>query len=331
MVTNLKYQIIIPFSELQVTGEKNHRVNAPVFSIGEAKILIGSTPSGGGFSEPSKMPCFSYNLPASFCKMGSIYRDIKGSVCSGCYACPSSNTSKKPAGGWYDSPRVQKAMMRRLKAVLFEPRWTDAMIFLLSHYRFQFFRWHDSGDIQSLDHLKNICHIAHSVPYTNFWLPTQQGDMLYKYWMENGKIPLDKLHPNLTIRLSAVMIDGLPALDFARKIGVKVSMVSKDSEKVDCPAYKQGNSCGPCRKCWNQKKESVVYHFHDGHDDVMHSEFIMNIKKLIDGLLYEGVKKRDIDKIISNRFHITRLNVRLIRASMLKDYKRKINILKKIS
>ena len=312
---------------MQVSQEELISKSLSIKGIEEAKKIIGGT--GSGFSEPSKMPCYSYNLPASYCEMGTIYRGIKGSVCSSCYACPRQNdiVGKKPAGGWYDSERVQTAMMRRLNAVLFDPRWTNAMIYLLSHYKFPFFRWHDSGDIQNLNHMRNICKIADAVPETKFWLPTQQGKELYQYWMEKGQVALDQLHPNLTIRLSAVMIDGLPALSFARRIGVKVSRVSTKENDTDCPASKQGNSCCACRKCWDQNKESVTYHFHDGHGDMMHTPFILNIKQLIDGMLEEGTSKQVIDKIISKRFSLQQLNVRLIRANMLKEYKKKIKIL----
>ena len=40
----------------------------------------------GGLSKPSKMPGWSYGLPAKECKTGSKLRKVKGSTCHGCYA-----------------------------------------------------------------------------------------------------------------------------------------------------------------------------------------------------------------------------------------------------
>lgn len=322
-VTNLKYQSRIALNELQISKCSTITTGYKIKSIGEAKRIIGGT--GHGFSEPSKMPCYSYNLPASECKTGSILRNVPGSSCSGCYACeqPSSN------GNWYSTKRVNIAMTRRLNAVLNDPRWESAMTFLLSHYKFPFFRWHDSGDIQNLEHLRKICNIADNVPETRFWLPTQERTILYQYWIIMGQKRLDELHPNLTIRLSAIMINGTTLIDFARRLGIKVSRVSDKSNDVDCPAWKQGNSCGLCRSCWDQEKESVTYHYHDGSEGIMNSEFIMQVRKKIDDLLLKNTDKNTIDHIIAEQFHLQRLNVRLIRARMLKQYRRKLAILEK--
>ena len=40
----------------------------------------------GGLSNPSKMPCMSYGLPAQACNVGGTLRDIEGSTCQNCYA-----------------------------------------------------------------------------------------------------------------------------------------------------------------------------------------------------------------------------------------------------
>ena len=48
--------------------------------IGTARWIVG------GISAPSKMPGPSYNLTTSVCHIGGKLRDVKGSVCEGCYA-----------------------------------------------------------------------------------------------------------------------------------------------------------------------------------------------------------------------------------------------------
>ena len=91
----------------------------------------------GGLSAPNKMPGQSINLPAWNCKTGVKLQAVKGSVCAGCYAMK----------GRYRFPNVREAMDKRL-AALTDPRWVDAMVTLISGEKW--FRWHDSGDIQSI-------------------------------------------------------------------------------------------------------------------------------------------------------------------------------------
>ena len=40
----------------------------------------------GTLSAPSKMPCFSFSIPAKLCITGQKLRDVKNSICSKCYA-----------------------------------------------------------------------------------------------------------------------------------------------------------------------------------------------------------------------------------------------------
>ena len=97
----------------------------------------------GGLSKPSKMPGPAHNLPAWNCITGGKLQAVKGSVCAGCYAMK----------GRYRFKNVRAALDRRLQA-LTDPRWVDAMTALITGE--PWFRWHDSGDIQSAQHLKNI-------------------------------------------------------------------------------------------------------------------------------------------------------------------------------
>ena len=61
----------------------------------------------GGLSKPSKMPGFSYNLPATRCLTGAKLVKVPGSTCAGCYALK----------GRYRFKNVQDAMDRRLAAI----------------------------------------------------------------------------------------------------------------------------------------------------------------------------------------------------------------------
>ena len=96
----------------------------------------------GGLSAPGKMPEGSYNIPASACQTGQILAKVEGTPCSGCYALNR---------GRYRFKKTKNAMARRL-ASLTHPRWVEAMTTLVKKKKH--FRWHDSGDIQSVAHLK---------------------------------------------------------------------------------------------------------------------------------------------------------------------------------
>ena len=95
-------------------------------------------------SSPSKMPCFGYSIPASRCITGGKLRKVKNSICSFCYALK----------GRYVFPNVLTAMEKRYQS-LTHPQWVDAMTALISSKRKKdYFRWHDSGDLQGLTHLE---------------------------------------------------------------------------------------------------------------------------------------------------------------------------------
>ena len=103
----------------------------------------------GGLSKPSKMPGWSYGLPAKECKTGSKLRKVPGSTCFDCYALK----------GCYVFKVVQDAQYRRLAAIR-HPLWVQAMTHLINSKKADVFRWHDSGDVQDLDHLNKIYEVC---------------------------------------------------------------------------------------------------------------------------------------------------------------------------
>ena len=109
--------------------------------VKEAKRITGS------LTRTSKMPGLSYSLPAWECKTGSKLRKIKGSVCASCYALKGNYTRYKA---------IKAAQYVRLKA-LKDTKWIAAMVAQI--IRQKYFRWHDAGDIQSMEHLLSLIHI----------------------------------------------------------------------------------------------------------------------------------------------------------------------------
>lgn len=206
--------------------------------------LLQAIEKVGGFSKPSKMPCHSWSIPAKNCKMGSKLAKLKTSVCAKCYAMK----------GFYPTPNVVNALARRFNSLQNED-WVEAMTVAISGTEGSgYFRWFDSGDIQSLAHLKQIAQIANNLPQIKFWLPTKEYRIVSDFLQGN------KLPDNLTIRISGYMIDGPPPVALANRMGVVTSTVSTTSPT--CPAGNQGNKCLSCRACWDKNVQNVAYKKH---------------------------------------------------------------------
>ena len=139
------------------------------------------------------------------------------------------------------------ALARRLES-LKHPRWVEAMTALI--HGEPFFRWHDSGDLQSAWHLKQIFEVCNRTPETSHWLPTQERKFLP---LSGSTIP-----KNLIIRLSNAKNDTVPGQAWSHWSTV----VSKPRAGHVCPAPDQGNNCGSCRACWNIDVKEIQYRIH---------------------------------------------------------------------
>ena len=210
----------------------------------------------GGASRPSKMPGLSWNIPATLCKVGSKLRDVPGSTCSGCYALK----------GRYMFPSTQNAMNRRLD--LYNKahengtitRWYEAMAYYANSRRTKgFFRFFDSGDLQSLQMLHDLCIVARMAPNTKFWLPTREYGIVREFVGGGYIVP-----ENMVIRLSSPMID---KFHYPRITGwgITYSAVHINATTTGafvCPANTQEGKCGDCRVCWSSKSLLVSYPKH---------------------------------------------------------------------
>lgn len=187
------------------------------------------------------MPCHSFNLPASECKVGSKLQKIEGSSCHGCYAMK----------GFYRMPVVKAAMHRKLSMIM-QDDFVSVMVFTINKKeKSGYFRWHDSGDLQSLEHFEKIITICKATPHIKHWLPTRERKIVNSY---KGEIP-----DNLTIRISSTMIDVLQ--DDNKHV---TSTIHKDKPAfgAECEAYKNDNQCGSCRICWDKTVKNISYKKH---------------------------------------------------------------------
>lgn len=202
----------------------------------QAEAIVGT------LSAPSKMPCHGYSIPAKMCITGSVLRHVEGSVCSKCYALK----------GRYVFPNVQAAMQRRANSID-DPRWEFAMAALIASTGNDYFRWHDSGDIQSLGHLLKIVKVAELTPQVTHWLPTREFRTVDQFTEKFGDFP-----DNLIVRVSAHQMGERAPRRF------KHSSVVHTDEPLgfECRAPYQGNQCKDCRACWNREIHTISYHAH---------------------------------------------------------------------
>jgi len=232
----------------------------------EATSIIGS-----GLSQTSKMPCYSFNLSALHCRTGSKLVKIKGSVCYGCYALKGNYAR-------YKHPINMKPKTEKIN----HPLWVPSMVYLINHQGNQrdkrYFRWHDSGDIQNLEHLKKIAKVCKLTPEVKHWLPTREYKIVrdFLFW--------ESFPDNLTVRLSAHMIDQKAP----KVIECQTSTVNKNKSAfgINCNSYRTNKDgkvlsekafqglakqektdedlghCGECRLCWDKSIDNISYKYH---------------------------------------------------------------------
>jgi hypothetical protein len=201
----------------------------------------------GTLTQTSKMPCKSYSLPTEACQTGYKMAQIKGSICSSCYADK----------GFYSmyAKTIKPAQFARLDS-LTNPHWVDGMVALIGSDAF--FRWHDSGDLQGLEHLELIARVAQLTPQTRHWLPTREYAMVKQYIAKHGALPA-----NLIVRLSAMYPDK-PVIVPKSLQGVANIAISNvhtgQPMGTACNAPNQNGACNDCRLCWSNDTVSYALH-----------------------------------------------------------------------
>lgn len=205
----------------------------------------------GGLSKPAKMPCYSWSLPATACITGSrLRREAPDSPCAICYA----------RKGHYARPNVKAALARRLNVLnralsrfQYEYEFISAFAYVLNYNEVMaslgylhdgldhnYFRWFDSGDLQSDEHFEVICDIATRTPHIKHWLPTREDKI----------VDWDGIPGNLVVRYS------LPEIDTGEVGGAPTGAVHTVPGKpppgyTECKAQDRGHKCGDCRLCWD--------------------------------------------------------------------------------
>lgn len=204
----------------------------------------------GKFSSPSKMPGWGYALPSSKCNTGGKLRFVAGSVCFSCYAADDWAWAKQ--GGHHSNypwRNVKSANARRFES-LTNQQWVPSIVFTILKRKCKEFRWHDSGDLQSLNHFFNICKVCEHTPNTIHWLPTREYEIIDSV---DFSIP-----DNLCVRVSAHIVGKNAPRRFAN-----TSIVVDDPSGHEhvCPVTTNENrkNCEDCRNCWDRSIPTIVY------------------------------------------------------------------------
>jgi hypothetical protein len=243
-----------------------------LLSVNEAYAEIG-----GKLGSPGKMPCHTgQSMPCETCPMGSKLAKIPGTVCSCCYG----------ARGHYPTTNVQNRMWERYWALMtaFKDQRLDeyetAFVKAILNDVKDCFRWFDSGDLQGQWHLESIIRIVEEVTKVGLevdhWIPTHEKDMIMDF------IKTKKLPDNLLVRISGdyinqlcddeVISSGLPmsvVYDKEKLFNAVGECKSKGLTYAICTAKvnpdgtpSRNNECGPCRLCWNEKIDVIIYPRH---------------------------------------------------------------------
>lgn len=175
---------------------------------------------------------------------------IARSVCKACYA-------RRGNFVWPASTAIRNGNYRMTIGALRYPNirkaWVATLVKLITTECDQWFRWHDSGDVLSEQHLHMIFDVCEQTPKVKHWLPTREYAIVQAVLLERRK------PANCVIRLSAHMVGDV--------LGSKMptSSVGAGSGFLCQATYSKevtGGNCGSCRACWDAKVANVDYKRH---------------------------------------------------------------------
>jgi hypothetical protein len=204
----------------------------------------------------TKMPGTTFPISAKRCKTGAKLVKVEGSVCSKCYALRLQAFRPSVDQGWEANYLRATTMIERNPV-----RWSEACAYQINRAIDKgskpFHRWFDSGDLQSVAMLAAIVRVCELTPHVRHWLPTREAGIVRDYYKAHG-YPF--LPANLVVRVSSTMIGDEPRPGYTH-----TSTVHKHGQAYagqECEARTRGNTCGPCRACWDATVPNVSYPLH---------------------------------------------------------------------
>ena len=120
------------------------------------------------------------------------------------------------------------------------------MALLINSKKADVFRWHDSGDVQDLEHLQKIYEVCRLTPSKRHWMPTREA------WIKQH---LQDKPDNLVIRLSSPMVDQGPVSSWPNTSTVVTAAQHARHQNKTMNAE-------TCRNCWNSEIKNISYGKH---------------------------------------------------------------------
>ena len=217
------------------------------FTLKKAKHLSG----GGITSKNKKMPFYNYDLSAWDCKKGSQLRKVVDSVCSDCYAMKGNYLLYKNAS-------VGKSHQYHLQSLNNGFDWVLGMAYQIIKSKTKYFRFHASGDLQSVNHAIQIVNLAKLTPSCKYWVPTRETKILKELKQQNISVP-----KNCVFRISAPLVNGFLNSKVFKNTSAVITHENKARKQdKNCPSLNQGGQCLDCRNCWNTKVKNINYLIH---------------------------------------------------------------------
>lgn len=209
----------------------------------------------------SKVHGSTFSVDPTVCKTGAKLVNVEGSTCSGCYAIKLGKVYKSAQGSWENNLALW------LDALTTDPmEWVDSMVYQINHIAMSkakkgekgagLHRWFAAGDLPNMDALRAIVAVAKATPHIRHWLPTREKALVRKYLATN----LEGFPANLTVRLSAAMVDAAPLQ--AGTVTSTVHTKGNEHHGFACPAYETDGSCGSCTACWSNDVANISYQKH---------------------------------------------------------------------
>jgi len=204
------------------------------------------------FSKTSKLDGIpSWSLPAlTHCPGAREKGGLIVEVCRGCYA----------REGCYHFPST-KAVRESNVLDYKQDDWEDRVIAKLEGE--EYFRWFDSGDVDTPVLAAKLHRIVKATPDTKHWIPTRS----HKFKRIDRHLRLIDEEPNACVRISSDNI-GVPIVEYVAGARRPSSVVIKNANDVPdgatvCNSYKtKPAKCNGCRACWDKTVETIAYPIH---------------------------------------------------------------------
>ena len=194
------------------------------------------------------------------CHVGQKLVNVKGSTCESCYALKLAKVYPSAAKSWADNLDLFRANVQADTV----PEWCEAIATQINQISINkstkkqtgalYHRWFTAGDLDSIEMLAAFVKVANLLPHIKFWLPTREKGIVNRFKNALGVIPA-----NMVIRVSSAMVNGLPlAMDNTST----THHTTEQAHGFNCPAQKQGGTCGECTACWTTTVKNVSYKVH---------------------------------------------------------------------